>query len=541
MKSLFAKLKPKSARQTVDLGWLYALDKQDDLLALEKSTQFLQGLASNAAIPDKQRLETLFIIDGQNRQRLQRVFHQYIKFSNLRLDIEVRMVDSMYYYQQQLKLNYQLQTESLLENGDKMRLHGHDFPLVVGRAMHAAFAMINLRHLGQQPTPNGTWLDIHRQYQVAEQEGLLDIPLRLYDDLSSSSIDALFVHGCMLDSMRHCNLNKQQLDFTAELVHALLPTAATSSLYNEKNHFHFITLGEDKGARRVRNTTLTASCRFWEVSAVLIKADLILHSIKEKKSLESFGLGALQQNPLLPQILPLFKAEWTGYRRQRRKEERKPINKMASVSWGIEAVTSQVKAASKQQTASARPFEERLATHSIGGFLPTVINLYATGESWTISDESNTGYGAEVNKEHSLSVKQDKLANVVLPMSDSGNIIGIVRNVAEMTHNKRHIGIEVISRHASLVQAKKVDLPKTDLMDAVTIRESLGVACLYLPAEEGLSEQASIIMPRLSYMENTVYEIGSRNSKTVVRLGKAIDMKDDWARIVLTKSSIVTD
>lgn len=535
MKSLFAKLKTKRSNQTVDLAWLQALDKLDDVQALEKSTQYLQGFATNASIADSQRLETLFIIDDHNRPRLQRVFHQYIKYSNLRLDIETRMAEAMYYFQHQLKSNYKLQIESLLQNGDKMRMYGHFFPLALARAMQAAFAMINLRHLAQMTTPSSTWLDIYRLYQMAEQEGVLNITLKLYDEQDSTSIDAIFVHGCMLDSLHHCNMNRQQLQLTADLIRTLAPGASTSSIYNDKKHVYFVHLGEDKGVRRVRNPASTSSHRYWEVAGILIKIDLILHSIQEKKSLESFGLGALETSPLLPGIMTMLKTEWTQYQRQRRKEERKRISKLATVSWGMESVTSQVKSASRKLSASTLTFEERLASHTVGGYTPTVLNLYASGERWTISDESNTGYGAEVDKEHALSVRQDKLANVILPDANTGNIIGIVRNVVDLSHNKRHVGIEVISRHASLVSAIKVDVPKTDLRDAVTITESLGMACLYLPAEEGLSEQASIIMPRLNYVENSLYELSNRSRKVVVRLGKAQDMKDDWARIMLTK------
>jgi len=541
MKSLFEKLKSKHtrARQTVDLNWLNELDGMDDLSALEKSTQFLSNFSSDVTIPDNKRLETLFIIDRYNRQRIRKVFQQYIKFSNLRPELDTRIFEVAYYYFRQLKLNYHLQTEALLKHTDRLKLHSQNFPLALGRAIHATFAMVRLRHLSHQTCPSSAWMDIYQLYEIAEQEGLLDIPLKLYDDLDSTTIDTLLVHACMQDSIHQCNMNRQQIELAGDLIRMLAPGAGMVKEYNEKTHLYFIDLDEDKGPRRIRHLSQTPACRYWEISDALIKIDLIVHSITAKKSLESFNLNGLASHPLLLDVLSTMKTEWSGYQRQRRKEDRKTINRLATVSWGIESVTNQIRAASKKKLTAAKTFEERLATHSLSSYSPNALTLYASGERWVISDESNKGFGAEINKEQSRAIRQDKLANVVMPDINSGNIIGIVRNVVELPHNKMHVGIEVISRRATVVQALKIGSTKADIAnDAALMAENiLGITCLFLPVEEGLSEKASIIMPRLNFIENSVYQISNRDSKMLVRLGRAQDMKDDWARVTVEVNS----
>lgn len=541
MKSLFEKLKSKHARgrQTVDLNWLNELDGMDDLSALEKSTQFLSNFSTDQAIPDNKRLETLFIVDRYNRQRIRKVFQQYIKFSNLRPELDARIFEVAYYYFRQLKLNYHLQTQALLQHTDRLKLHSHNFPLALGRTIYATFAMVRLRNLARQTCPNSAWIDIYQLYEIAEQEGLLDIPLKLYDDLDSISIDTLLVHACMQDSIHQCNMNRQQIELAGDLIRMLAPAASMVKEYNEKKHLYFIDLDEDKGPRRIRHLSQTPACRYWEISDVLIKIDLIVHSITAKKSLESFNLNGLASHPLLLDVLSTMKAEWSGYQRQRRKEDRKTINRLATVSWGIESVTNQIRATSKKKLTAAKTFEERLATHSLSSYSPNALTLYATGERWVISDESDKGFGAEINKEQSRSLRQDKIANVVMPDINSGNIIGIVRNVVEMPHNKMHVGIEVISRRATVVQALKIGSTKVDIAnDAALMAENiLGITCLFLPVEEGLSDKASIIMPRLNFIENSVYQISNRDSKLLVRLGRAQDMKDDWARVTVEVNS----
>jgi len=345
----------------------------------------------------------------------------------------------------------------------------------------------------------------------------------------------VLVHGSMLDSVNKSNMNRHQIELAANIIKTLIPEIKVSNTYNDKRHLYFVDLTQDKGAQRVRQNQLTSTCRFWETDELSIKIDLFIHYIKSKKSLDPFALGSIATNPHLLEMLTYLQSEWsrTENRRQRRKEDRKSTNRIATVSYGIESVTNQLKQILNKRLPSGKSFEERLSSHSIDNRNHNVLMPYATGERWIVIDESSKGLGAEVSKEHCMSIKPDKLASAIFTDPNDIEIIGVIRSVIELTLHRRHIGIEILSKKASLVQIVKLDadsaLPSDD---TVRLTENiLGVSGLYLPAEEGLSESASIIMPRINFLENTTYQISSASKKTIVHLGTATEQKDDWARV----------
>lgn len=540
MKSLFEKLRIKqpSDKSAINLGWLTELNNVDDLTALEKTTSFLSNFNHEAS--SEKTLQALSTIDAANYPRIEKVFVQYIRFDNLRFDLDERIAETIYYYYRQLYLNYHRQLEAMLSLNDKSKLHAQDIPIVTARALHAAACMVKQRYISRQPTSNAAWLQIFQLLKIGEQEALLDLPIKIYENSELTTLDAMFVHSCMLDSINKSNMNRQQIELAAGLIKKLAPTVTTARSYIEKKHLYFIDLNLDKGAQRVNKSLLNAHCRFWETDELSIKIDLVIHCIKTKKPLEPFALGEMASNPHLLEILTHLQSEWSRAeaRRQRRKENRKSTSKVATVSWGIEAVTSQIKQVSSKKITSGKSFEERLALHSVGGFTPTILSLYATGDRWIISDESSKGLGAEVTKEHSMSVKPDKLAAVIFNDHADKHIIGVVRSVVELTQNKRHVGMEIMSKNAILVQVIKVDSQPTEISDnPLLIAENiLGVSGLFLPAEPGLSDVPSIIVPRMSFVENSTYQINTMDKKIVVHLGAAIEQKDDWARVNITRA-----
>ncbi|HSH72756.1 MAG TPA: hypothetical protein VK974_06840 [Methylophilaceae bacterium] len=539
MKSLFEKLRPKQAKDksAINLDWLAELDNVDDLTALEKTTLFLSGFISDQSMPeaDTRRLEALFIIDERNYQRIEKSFAQYVRFDNLRPELDQRISEAIYYYYRQLFLNYNKQVEVMLELTDALRLHYQAFPLALGRAMHAAFAMIKLRYYSRQPTSNAAWLQVFKLFSIAEQEALPDAPLKIYLDLNAITPSTSLVQACMLDSINKSNMNRHQIDLAANIIKTLIPEIKTSQSYNEKRHLYFIDLMQDKGAQRVRQVQLTPSCRFWETDELSIKIDLFIHYIKSKKSLEPFALGSIATNPHLLEMLTYLQSEWSRseHRKQRRKEDRKSTNRVATVTYGIESVTNQIKQILNKKIPSGKSFEERLSSHSVDNRSHNVLMPYASGERWIVIDESSKGLGAEVGKEHCMSIKPDKLASAIFTDPNDMEIIGVIRSVIELAKNRRHIGIEILSRQAALVQIIKLDADSPVASDDTTrLSESiLGVSGLYLPVEEGLSDSASIIMPRINFLENNTYQISSASKKSIVRFGSAVELKDDWARV----------
>lgn len=539
MISLFEKFKINQNKEhpATRVEWLYELDSADDLTAIEKATSVLSKVHGDTTIPDNNRLEIIFKIDEYLIDRVVKVTQQYIKFDNLRLELESRMFDAVYYYYRQTYLNYLKQIEYFIKTPEVLRKDYQDFTLTLARAINASFAMIRLRYYVHHSAPNAAWTQIHQLFKVAEKEDLLHIPIKLYRTSESIKIDSFYVHGCLLDSVNFSGKNRQLIDLSYQLVKRLFPEVTTTAQFQAKKHYLFVDLAKDEGARRLEESALTTTCRFWDMDQLSIKLDLLVYTIKNNKSLENLSLEDLASNPLLINASTLIQTAWskTQQNKQRRREQRKPSSRIAMVSYGMDGISGQIKFIYGRGKGGAygKSLEERLSSHSVNNNYSTS-STYGAGERWIISDESPRGLGAEALKDTSLAVKPDKLVGLLFTDHDNQYVLGVVRSVIDNAQNKRKIGIELLSKQVSWIQVRKINQQFEISKNPPTISEDvIGFTGLYLAKEEALSEMSSVVVPRINFVENEIYEISNTNTKMVVRLGKIIEARDDWARVTV--------
>jgi len=550
MKSLFKKLLSKPVKDTLTghIEWLEELDGTDDLTALQTITERLSKLRDDILISDEEkRLAILMRVDEHSNTRIHKVLHQYIKFENLRPELEARISDISYYYFRQLFLNYRKQIDLRARDPE---CSDQQLSLMICRAMRAAFNMIKLRYFRHQPSPDAAWLQLFHLYKIAEEQSLLTMPVRPYEGARITTLSAVFVQGCMLDSVDISNLSRQEIDCIAEMLKKLMPDTQTTTHYDESKFLFHIDLNTDKGAKRIRHFTPTPSCRYWKMDDLAVAMDILVQSTNLPQTLEKFSLERFATFAPLSELIQHLHAEWskTGYRRQRRKEERASTQRMAMVTFGIETICTQIKYLSSKnllrnsRPTSAKSFDERLSSHTVikSASATATMSLppFMTGGQWSITDESPKGYGAIVSKEYAKPLKPDMLVGLMLEDERDMVVIGTIRSIKEVASGQSHIGLEVFSRQPLWVEItpelKKEDGAPSKAVDlSAPINFSSGFPGLLLPPEEGLSDTASLIVPRLKFQYDTIYKVTNQTYLNKVALGKPDLAKEDWARVAM--------
>src|SRR5450830_380841 len=436
MKSIFNKLISKPAKNPVAdyLVWLNDLGKLDQIAALETTTKYLTKLLGEDGLNAECRLNVLMKIDEFNHVFIRNIMLQYTKFENLRPELELRLSETAYYYQRQLFLNYRQQIENSA-NLNAIQYGWNQQEILFARTLQAAFAMLRLRYFKHQPVPDSAWTQIYALYKLAEKENLVDQAIRLYEDTGNTSISTMMVQSALLDSIDHSNMKRQDINLVYQLLRKLIPSINVSKVYDEKSLQFYIDFSVNKGAKRLRNFVATTNRRYWNMEGVSLSIELLANSTNIKQSLERLSLQDLYGTPSLKEVINYLYTEWSksGYKRQRRKEERKSTLRTASVTFGIEMICSQMKFLANKKTmrntqiSSTKSFEERLQSHSLNKNTPTTLMPYSVSGQWTITDESNAGYGAIVSKELSDTIKPDMLIGLTLDKQRESVVIGVIR------------------------------------------------------------------------------------------------------------------
>lgn len=550
MKSLFRKLvgiSPSDSHTINSLDWLNTLNSMDDITAIQTTNKKLADLLEEVSISDNARFKALLNIDEQCHPRVSKIAAQYVKVENLRSELETDIWEAVYFYYRHLYNGYRKLVSDYTSPEGQVIFSFDYLPLILMRAVHAGFMMNKWRYFRQQAATDAIWLNMHRMYQVAEQESLTRVPVVLYPGSLETNIEESFAQAWMLDNLSHNNMNKQDIDIANNLLGKWVKGITIAKSYEAERFLYFADLTQDKGGRRIRNFQPATSCRYWETEHICTRIQAVATALKEKQSLEKYGLEELERYPTARNLLNKLYAEWSlkGYRRQRRRQDRKAVIKTATIAYGIENACLQVKRIVNDHpvnrgkfTNDSRSLEERIAAHSVASLAPATLYVGAAGERWVLVDEGASGYGALVNQALEEGVRLGKLIAMVCEDNRQQVVLGIIRSIKLQPNHQRRIGIQIISRNAIWIQLSHavaiLDAPIAEDEFMINSRgmteRLLAFSGLYIPPEAGLAGSPSILIPRMEYQHNGIYQVIKMKEKTAIQLSSALEAKDDWAR-----------
>ncbi|MCB4811484.1 hypothetical protein LG204_09150 [Methylovorus menthalis] len=543
MKSIIRRLitKKEAASNAGHRQFLSELHALDDIAALEASTRFLSGYSET----DRASQLALLHIDEANHPRLEKLLDQYAKFDKLRPELENRIAEGSYYYQRQIFLSYvqQIELQQLKltpSNTSPPESSPYQISLMCGRALHAGLCMIKLRYFQQQAVPAAAWHQMFQVYRLAERLGLTSTPLSIYADCPEKSLATMFAQICMLDSINQSSMNRVQIELTWQLLTKLLRNVQVVDHYEEQHHFYFIDLRKDRGARRMRTLEPSPEYRYWSTDDLSMKIELLSNTQNLPQAMLKLGLAEFSNNPHLSSLLQQLQFDWSksGYRRQRRKEDRQSTLLGTRVILGLDAICVHLRTKADKQalqnahlTENAMPLEERLSKHSVrfSAPEPNLKNL-----RWTVTDMSTKGYGATLEKDTETPLSPGMIVILLMEDQKDAAIVGIIKNVSALASGKKHIGVEILSRKARWVSLSTIQETTPTISSGTAPENGPEFSSLYLPPEEGLAEEPTLLVPRSRFLPDINYRIRSLNEKSFQRLVTVLEGRHDWLRVGCT-------
>lgn len=528
------------------LPWVKGLQGLQDATALEYAAQQLKNDAASERFKDHVLLQPLLDADEITNKIAENVTHHYLDIPNISMELEERMSQSAFLYHRQLFLIYL----SLIETNSKSE--EPQLALMIARAMHSATQMVRWRYYNYHSAPANVWLQLSSLYRLALKQNIHNTPISLYKDWPNFTLTQLYIYAMMLGSLESLSFKRQQI----HLVHQMLIKWGTKitaeSNYDEKKHLFYVDTALNMPAKRIRNFKATDSCFYWNFDAVNSKIDMSLSAFELNISPKQLGLDAFIAHPFFASTLEVLKTEWsrTDYKRQRRSEPRIKTAKNATTSYGFDDVSYQIKQYETLMLQSGarsyhgtKSLDERLASHSIVKSRADSNVIYVDlGAGYSnIVDESNKGIGLNVSK-HANEVSLGMLIAVTVKEQKNGTRLGLIRSIKPIANKELQIGVEVINKQAFSVEMKNMSLAavkarnKVNQLETTVTSVNIGTfTALFLPKDDIVASQETVVMPRLQYNKDDVFSMPILGDEILVKLGTILQRHEDWLRVAYTE------
>jgi hypothetical protein len=365
-----------------------------------------------------------------------------------------------------------------------------------------------------------------------------------------TTLSAFVVQLCMLGELQQANIQKYHVEITARLLRAWLSRAHVSTKYTTEQYLFYIDLERDFPAKRMRNFEPNEDCRYWELDDFEKQLNVAITVTDRGEMPESLLFSKIDSVKKLNETLNILHAEWKRqeYVRQRRREQRQATSKTATVKAGIADICDQVLQSNQiknglKMSRSGKSLDELLRGHTVLKEASKNFTINSGSlDSWIITDESEHGFGARVNKYANILARPDKLIGMVIDDEVGKVVVGMIKGIKPTQGNQLKVGIEVLSHVPIWVQLQQAK-ENSSFMDTVTeINAShrgspidIGLfSGIYLPIEAGLSEISSLILPKINYRPNSKYIIHIEGKHKRGVLGNPIESRDDWVKVAIT-------
>lgn len=545
----------------VSLAWVNALKGMDDISAIEFSTQKISEDFKKNIFQDKSNLTALFSVDENTHIIVERITTHFINIENINIDLEERISNAVCLYHRQLFITYY----ALIEHFS----HDHQACLhvLLARAFRNATQMIKWRYYNYQSSPANVWLQLSELYKIAEQQSLLSAKIQSYADQEPTSLSSAYIHACMLGTLESLSLKSQQIELASQLLIAWTAKTTIDSIYDEKQHLFYVDTASNKPACRIRNFQPASTYRYWNFDSVNSKIELCLSLIEFNISPKQPLMKEFISNKHAFSTFEILHTEWSpvDYKRQRRADDRSKTKVAVSAAYGYKDVCEQIQRheniksqRGEKAYQGEKSLDERLALHSLAKGEPNIIYMDLSTDDATMVDECKKGLGLNVTK-HAAEVSLGMMVGVSNREQRYSTKVGVIRNIKPIANNELHIGVELLSNIAYCAEAENTNLksPKLQLksddfnrsdnyfaqttfgdisgfMNTNFGNDSTSFTCLYLPKEQSLSQQETLIIPKLQYNKNDIFKVDILGEDVLVRFIKSYEHHGSWVRVTFT-------
>jgi hypothetical protein len=531
--------KDTTANLSHRLSWLAELSHTDDTDRLRASIKHITSILNDTSLTSPEKTGLLFTILETNKDAVDHQITIFAKSDNLKPDITDLIIDTNYAYNRIIFLALIKLTEISFTRTPHQQPSQQIKLYLISRALISATHMLKWRYFQHATAPANLWKQTSELYKFAQSDALTKQEVQAYTNMSDTTIERLTLELYMLGGLNFNNLIKQQLEIISEL----LPIWSKDiRVKNKLENFHtfYIDLNKDQAARRIRKSTPSVLCLYWdldEIEYVINDAILLINQHKKPSLLDYIKI----KNPtFLREALTFLKKEWSRneYKRQRRKESRTEITKQAYVNIGIKSACELMDQLGLSIQVMTTPIDgminEKKQTTSL--VMKGLTNTLVIGkENWSITDESQQGLGTLIQENKKLQIKPRKLVSFLTTKSHAYPAVGVVRNIKQIAGGNFKIGLEVFTDQPNLAYLKKFTIKKEYEATQNTLQESATehaeFTCIYIPQNILSGQIRSLILPKIEYIPNSFYEVRFKNKREIIKLENPIECGDDWIKV----------
>jgi len=547
-------------KDKVSLAWVSDLDGMDDISAIEFSTQKISDDFKKNVFQDELNLEVLFSIDEKTHIIVERITSHFINIENISVELEVRISNAVFLYHRQLFLIY----FALIENF--AQIHHQSLHIFLSRAIRNATQMIKWRYYCYQSAPANVWMQISQLYKIAEQLSLLNAKIQSYSDQEPISLSTAYIHACMLGTLESASLKCQQIELASQMLVTWTTKTTIDTVYDAEQHLFYVDTASNSPAKRIRNFEPADSYRYWSFESVNSKIELCMSLIEYNISPKQPQMKEFISHKYALATLEALNAEWSriDYKRQRRTEERSRNFASVNVTYGFKEICNQFKQYENMKTRRGenpyqgdKSLEERLAAHSLARNAPNVVYMNSDINNSKIVDQSSRGLGLHIIKQvHEVNLGM--LIGISSKQQKYSIKFGLVRSVKSIGNNQLHIGVELISNLGFCVTLENISMASRlagnnnqfntnnhaftntsfdnsgNFINSGFGDDPENFNGLYLPKEQLLSTQETLIIPKLQYNKNDIFKANLLGEEVLIRFTKSFENDANWVRVTFT-------
>lgn len=523
----------------LNANWETAIGQMTEVEVLTEMKEQLVKVCHSKSGDFNSKMQLVLDIDEKTHRKVRELTRNYLKLMNKNSDVKKDIEIAVYAFLRQLYLTY---THIIVEykQQSSILLNTKRINLLLARYLNAAFMMAKWRYFDDQPAPVGLWSNIHQVIKIAEELTIINKSLFLYDfQHKETSLATLLMRGFMLNTLQKGSYTSFQIELTDRVLKAWSTNLTISNQYNTQNEYQFfIHLDGDKSPQRLRSAKQHPDFRYWNTSRMVGLMESYLCAVNTGKSLESFNLLTMAKTEDLVDLFQKLRVDWcvTGYKRQRRTEEREVKYKRLNVSHGLDQISARINYLQHKSTvAKSLPEPVSLALVmdaplSHGYYTDQQPNAYDR-ENWTMLEESQHGFSIEMGKEISDWVKSGTL--IGYSTIDNNNKIALaeIKTVRKRADGTYRVGLAKLTSNAIVLAINKVEKSTPFVADANCIDdENLALSETFhvLFFDDDMIEKPRLIMPRYQYKRASRYRVDMNGEIHMVLAGEVVNSHRDW-------------
>lgn len=529
--------------------WLDQLPVGDAFKCQEAILLQIKHLNEQSVPLTREWLNVLMLLDERARDLQDTLVTQYLRNPRMSRQQESQLWHAVYALYWETARGYHAAALRMARSPDK---HGEDSLMarVVLRAIRAVGQLLKWRAIRYLPAGEKLWLRLHGLYQIAEKSGFQRTRMQAYqDDPCEGSCESSYLHILMLQLAHSGSLYPRQIDL---LDHWLLnwhDALQFAPRCDPEAHQFTVDLSADHGPRRARAQNAAPSARCWTSAALAKQLEEIQAALQKSSAPAALGLGAHTRPAESLELLHHLQHQWAPQAaREQRRAPRETTKRLIDVAHGLAAIVNQLKAPG--DTRDASPYGSTLSYResddlAVYGFVtdrtrgnnslikPPAQPSAAEVERWVMHDESECGYGADVESDNMDWLRVGVLL-AVKPHDTATWKLGIVRRLSRHGGDTISVGIETLPQAPELVMLHTTTPPGYTVNGFDNSGASLPHASLWIAGNGGLD---SVIVDPVHYGPGKVFKLAGIPDRPYIALGSPIERSEGWMRVVAEPAS----